>query len=483
MENQNNENLEEPKVTEPIADVDDDFIFEYDEISISDIKKRDDVRILPSATRKELEEFSKDLDRDNFVKEKTDIKQTVSFALESEDYINSGDVGARELNSSLTNEPEFEGTPLKYKTLNIKKRVKSSKAALMKISQKAGIGSNIHIPLHHSGFWITYAPLTDEEIINLELEIINELARVGKETTSLVFSNYSVIFADVLLNQFSDKIVESTLKLDDDEDIFDYININDIYTIALYMARSMYPNGFQAVIPCSNVTKLTDDKVSKCSYKANVKVDLGELLWVDESKLTLEHRKQMSIKTPRSLTTDDVFKYQETLPTAGEVTLKFDDEDGDDITIILGPVSVSRYLDSGHDFIDDLRDKAIELIKKNKQLQDPDKAERVILKGIYLNVYNHFIKGLPVDDAVISDPAEVRDALTMLTSNHTLAKKIMDAIKEYINNSLISIVGIPNFSCPSCKQDQTTKEIVPLAVYEYLFILLHSRYTKILNKM
>jgi len=473
----------EPTTSDVNESSDNEFIFDYEEVDIKDVKKRDEAKVIPSVTRKEMTDFAKNLDKDKFATLNTEKKSSTGLALETEEFINPDDIGARDLTSDITNEPVFEDTILKAKTLNIKKRVKSSSAALMKLSQKAGIGSNIHIPLWHSGFWVTYSPLNDEEIINLELEIVSELARIGKETTTLVFSNYSVIFAEVLLKHFKDKILESTLKLDDDEDIYDYININDIYTIALFMAKSMYPLGFQVVIPCKNNTVLNDENLPKCSYKASTKVDLGELLWVDESKLTLDHKKQMAKKTPRSLTSEDVTKYQETLPNAGEVTKSFKDDDGETTSLILGPVSVSRYIESGQDFINELRDKAVTLIKSNKQLDTPDKAERVILNGIYLNVYSHYIKGIPVDDAVISDPNETREALNILTSNHTMAKEIMDAIKHYIDDSLIAIVGVPNFTCPNCKSEQTKKELIPLAVYEYFFILLHSRYEKIMGKL
>ena len=486
MENNDTKQVKEPVVsisTEQNEVTDkDDFIFDYEEVDIKEVKKRDEAKVFPSATRKEMADFAGNLDKDKFATLSTEVRSSTGLALETEEFINPDDIGARDINSNLTNEPVYEDVSLKAKTLNIKKRVKSSSAALMKLSQKAGIGSNIHVPLWHSGFWVTYAPLNDEEIINLELEIVSELARIGKETTTLVFSNYSVIFAEVLLKHFKDKILESTLKLDDDEDIYDFININDIYTIALYMAKSMYPLGFQVVIPCKNNTTLVKDNIPKCSYKASTKVDLGELLWVDENLLTIDHKKQMAKKTPRSLTSEDVTKYQETLPNAGEVTKSFKNDDGDETKLILGPVSVSRYLESGHDFINELRDKAVTLIKSNKQLDTSDKAERVILNGIYLNVYSHYIKGIPVDDAIISDPNETREALNILTSNHTMAKEIMESIKKYIDDSLIAIVGVPNFTCPNCKNEQSKKELIPLAVYEYFFILLHSKYEKIMGK-
>jgi len=441
-----------------------------------------ELRVLPSSTRKELNEFAESVDKDTIGKLDNESKMAVMLATDSEEYINPNDLGKRENYKTLNNKPEYEGTPLVSKNLVINKRVKSSKAGLMKLSQKVGIGSNIHIPLWHSGFWITYMPMVDEEIINLELELVSEIARIGKETNALIFSNYNVLFADVILKHFKKKIVDSSLALEDGQDILDYININDIYTIALFMAKSMYPHGIHVVIPCSNTTILDDKGIPKCSYKARLKIDLNEVFWVDESKLTVEHKQLMSKKTPRSVTIDDVIKYQDTLPTSGEIEKSFTTDNGD-ITIVLGPVSVNEYLESGRLFIEDLRDKAIEIIKNNKNVGDENDAERLILSSIFLNVYSHYIKKIPIDDAVITDLADKKDALNMLTSNKALSNDIMDMIKSYIDNSLISIVGVPKFKCPVCSSEQTTKELIPLAVYEYFFILLHSRFEKVNQKL
>jgi len=482
METQNKNNVTESEQLS-VSEEQNDFLFDYEEVSISDVKSKNDLRIIPSSTREELTNFSKELDRDKFTELSTEEKATVGLGLETEDFINPDDIGVRSLKSGLTNEPEYDDISLKPKALTISKRVKTSKAALLKLKQKSGIGPNIHIPLWHSGFWLTYSPLDDEEIINLELELISELARVGKETSTLVFSNYNVLFAEVLLKHFKYKIIDSTLKISDEDELYDYININDLPTIALFMAKSMYPHGFNAVVPCKNVNKLNENKLPICSNKVSMKVDLNELLWVDFDKLSVDHKQQMAKKAPKSVTTDDVVKYQETLPTSGEVTKQYKDEDGDALTIVLGPVNVSKYIESGQDFIIELRDKAAELIKNNKQIGDSDKAERILLKGIYLNVYSHFIKSIPVDDAVITDVNDIRDALNTLTSNHIMAKQIMDDIKEYIDDSLLSIVGIPNFECKSCHHEQTDKEIIPLSVYEYFFILLHSKYEKIMARL
>jgi len=462
--------------------IEENFLFDYEEVNSSDIKKMKDKKLLPSATREELKDFATNLNKDKFAELPNEDQVSTVVTLDTEDYINPEDLGKRELNANITNDPEFENVSLKPKDLTINKRVKTQKAALMKLSQKAGMGHNIHIPLWHSGFWVTYSPMVDEDIINLELEIVNELARVGKETSTLIFSNYNVIFAEVILKHFKNRIVNTTVALEDGDDIFEYININDIYTIALFMAKSMFPNGFQAIIPCTNNSVLNENELPVCSNKVRVKVDLNELLFVDESKLTKDHLSQMAKKTPNSLTTDEVIKYQETLPTNGDEEKIFKTEEGE-IKIILGPVSTAKYIESGELFITTLREKAIDLIKNNKQLENADQAERVILNGIYLNVYSHYIKGIPVDDAIINDQDKINEALSILTSEHKLSKEILESIKKYVDNSQISIVGIPNFVCTTCGATQTSKELIPLAVYEYFFTLLHSRYERILEKM
>ena len=478
MENKPTETNEVP-VDAPVEE-ENGYLFDYEEINISSIRALKEAKILPTFTHKELDAFAENLDKDKFSKLSSDKKATTAFILEAEDYINPDDIGAKEITPDVTNSPTHNDISLKPKDLKINKRVKSQKAALMKLTQKIGIGIDTHIPLWHSGFWVTIAPMLDEDIINLELEIISELTRIGKETTTLVYSNYSVIFAEVILKHFKSKLLDSTLKLDGD-DILDYININDVYTIALFMAKSMYPHGFQAILPCNN-TVVLDSGVPKCSYKAKMQIDLNELLVVDTSLLSDDHVSQMAKKTPGALTVDDVTNYQETLLTSGDTEKTF--EVNNEVTkLILGPVSASKYIESGNVFISELRDKAVELIKSNNELKNTDDAERIVLNGIYLNVYSHYVKGIPVDDAVISDPALVRKALTTLTSKHELASTIIDAIKKYIDDSQIATIGIPNFACPVCSKTQTTKELIPLAVYEYFFTLLHSRYEKIMEKM
>ena len=477
----------EPETNPVPADVnieesEDNFLFDYEEVTISDIRKMEDVRIIPSDTREGLAAFSENMNKEIFSKSSNEVTNSISLALESEEYINPEDIGARELTKNITNEPTHDGVPLVTKDLTISKRVKTQKSALIKLTQKVGIGTNINIPLWHSGFWVTFAPLLDDDIINLELEIVNELTRIGKETTTLVYSNYNVIFAEVILKYFKEKIINASINIDDESDIADYININDIYPIALHMAKTMYPHGFQVVIPCTNNTKLNEDGSNKCSYKARLKVDLSKLLFVDETKLTQDHLQQMAKKTPKSVTVDDVIKYQETLPTAGEEEIVFN-VDGEETKLILGPVSASRYIESGQGFINELKDKAVNLIKNNNQIDSADKAERTILNGIYLNVYSHYIKGIPLDDTVITDTELVREALNIFTSNHELSKKVMESIKKYIDNTQIAIVGIPSFVCPNCESKVGTKELIPLAVYEYFFILLHSKYEKVMERL
>ena len=459
-----------------------DEIFEDGEAIVAkDIAKLKEPRPAPSASRKTIDEAYKDLDIEDF----NDEEQTsIILQKNNRSFIADEDIGYREDATNFTNEVEGD-KPLHSKALKFTKKVSKSKAALLKLKQASGIGSHVNMALWHSGFYVTVEPMSDEDILRLELEITEELTRVGKATNTLVYSNYSILFAEVILKYFKNKIVATSLSLDEEQDILDYIHINDINIIATNMALSMYPNGFNAVIPCSNDTKLENGKPA-CSNMKRVKLDLASLQWEDMSMLTTKHIQQMNKTNPNTVSVDDVIEYQRTLPNNGEVIetfkLPYGDDDTLEVNVTIQAPNVTYYLEAGKDFINTLRYNANEIVKSSKQITEPEQAEELLVKSYYLQLYIHYIRSVKIDNAKLTTIDEIKDALDTMVSNEEVRTKFLSVINEYINASLVSIVGIPNFICDKCKQPQSKHELIPLAVYEYFFILLHSRYEKVMEK-
>jgi len=471
----NNIDTDEPVEEEVIED---DFFLDYEEVNSKDINKLKEPKIIPSFTRKELNDFIEETDEEELAKSDLETKTNYYINKTTEEYINPDDIGFREDMGSMNNNPMFEDSPMRTTTISLKKRATNSKSALLKLSQVAGIGAVVPIPLWHSGFRITIEPLTNVEIINLELDLIDEIERIGKDTNTLIFSNYNILFAKVVYRHFKDKIIDSTLKLPEGEVLEDYIKINDLYTIALHLSYSMYPNGFNGVVPCKNSVKIIDGK-PKCNFKAYMKFDLPELFWVDENKVPKELKPQMNFKTRNSVTTDEALAYQKIL-----------EESLDDVyievgaaTIYLATPSLSRYFQFGDLFISDLKDKTTEIVKNNKQIESLEDAEKILVDVIKASSLNHFIDKIKVDDVDIADPNEINDAIETLSSNFDIEDKIVKRILKFIDETLVAVVGVPNFECKHCKTTQSKHDLIPLSVYDYFFILLHSKYEKITKKL
>ena len=499
MNNQVNDNKHEPELRQEQEEINelDEIFYEHEKVTTEVINKQKDLKIAPSSSMEEIKEFKDtidDLDKTKgegsstkFINNLTEEEQfSLGLEFNSESYIFPDDLGKRKASPSIKNTPIINDKPAVMKDLVINKRVKSAKAGLMKLGQAVGIGPSIHVPLWHSGFWVTIIPLVDEDFINLELELISELKRVGKDTRTLGLSNYSILFADVIMKFFLSKIKDTSVQLDDGDDLLDFISINDINIIVTAMAKSIYPYGFQTVIPCKNTLQLDGELKPKCDYKARLKLNLNKLLWVDTSKLTVDQKAIMAKRIPNSATKEEIAEYQKTLHNNDPKTFNFimDESTGTSVNVVIKTPTIRKYLEAGELFIAELRASTNEVIKNIRTTESAEDVEQTILKGYYLHLYNHYVDSIPVDDAIISEMGDINEALKTLTTNHEFAKKFMERIKEYIDESLIAVIGIPNFTCPVCEAKQETKsEIIPLSVYEYFFTLLHSKYEKILERV
>ena len=460
-----------------------EFFKDETEIKFDKIKDLEDPKFLPSYTEKQLSEYKEKVDEEAVLKLDDETKFSAYIVEEDDDdyrKTNPDNIGYRENNNSYDNHPTFEGNNLSIKQIQLNKRARTKKSALLKLTQKIGLGVPVNIQLWHSGFIVTITPLTTEEIISLEFDIVSELKRVGKITNTLIYSHYNIVFAEVIFKHFKRKIISTTVDHGDIE-LEELISINDLYSIALGLAITMYPKGFEAIIPCKNTIALDENNLPKCNYKTNVHLDLTELEWVDLSKLTIEQKQQMSKKAPKSVSVEEVIKYQESLSDLFTLSKDYN-VNGEVLTINYKVPTVAKYFAAGNDFINSLKEKCNELVINHKDI-DEETAEKMLLEVFKLKTYNHFIDSIPTDDTVIDDLDGINDALELINTDSFIMNEIINDIIKLMDSSLVSIIGIPSFICRKCNTVQTDKEIIPLPVYEYFFILLHSKYQRIMNQL
>jgi hypothetical protein len=228
--------------------------------------------------------------------------------------------------------------------------------------------------------------------------------------------------------------------------------------------------------------------VPKCNYKADLKLDLERVLWVDMDKLSIDHKKHMLKRGSKSVTSEEVKHYQETLEANNPDTIKITLEDDTSVIIKIKHPSLNYYMNVGEYFIQNLADKISTLIQNKKIIEEPEQAEVLILDAIYLNLFLHYVESISVDGSVMEDIVDIEDTLSLLSENPKYRDIVKSKIAEYIDNGLVSIVGIPDWVCPVCKESQSEadnnfRSFIPLAVLEYFFIQLGVQYTRILEEL
>ena len=97
-----------------------------------------------------------------------------------------------------------------------------------------------------------------------------------------------------------------------------------------------------------------------------------------------------------------------------------------------------------------------------------------------LRQYAHWIDNIIYGDNVqFENRADMEQALDALSADNVARDEILEAVRKFISESTLTMVGIPTYTCPNCKGhnvDDSTGEpfkgIIPLNVYRTFFLLI-----------
>jgi len=463
---------------------------EYDKLDEENVP----YAVLPPGTLKLIKEFITSLTNDEKLNDLTEDQQkTLADIISSTNGIDIKDVGSRTpLEDTLTDKPEINNKKLVLKSLTPKIKSNSFSSVKLKLTSGLGIGTPIHIPLWHSGFWITINPLLNSEKINLQLALGEETDRIGRYTHSLIYSNYSVIYAKIIMDMIKSKIIDTSLNLDDNDNIFDYISIEDLDIIIWGLLKSIHPEGFNYILYCKNSIRLNEDEIPKCNFRKKENLDLNTLLRVDITKIPDEHKAIMTKRSSRSVTKEDIEEYKSAIRKEDTIEIKHNDLF---VTIDIKSPSISKYLEYGETFIELLRDKALEVLENGgdinidggKLIKSEAEAEALIINAIMLQIYAHFINRITVNGTEVKGSNEISEVLEILSNNKKHKNEILSRIIDFIDKSLIAIIGIPDFICPECYSSQSEsnnnfRSFIGLDVYNYFFIMLVFQYQKAIEE-
>ena len=353
-------------------------------------------------------------------------------------------------------------------------------AAAARFYTELGLGGLIQIPLWHSGFHITLKAIKETELADLMLRIANNHITLGRNTNTLIFSNYSVVLIRLVMEFVTRHIQSCTLDIPNINDITKFIKIQDIQPLVNGLIQSIYLKGFNDVRTCINSLKI-DQATGKpeCNFKMTSLIDPKKLLWLDRRALTDKHMEHMLKRSPNSMTENEVLEYQSTLRINKSKDVKVNTDNGKVLTFTLNTPYLNEHITSGERWIKDVISLTEKLFTEDLDIEEKNIRVRKTSKMTLLNVYKHYIKAISLEDGTtVDEESDISDLLEIITVDKTAFKEILDAVKSYIEINIIALVAIPNFKCPECQalqveesNNKTFKDLIPINVLELFFDL------------
>lgn len=443
--------------------------------------------IIPVATYKKIMDFVEKVDKldDNYIDTEYTEDQKDSTRLDgfSIRYTNKNNVMVDNLNKSLDNyinkvnygDKKLNMTPLTLSVENTKK-LSPSQATLM-FRTLLSVGEAIQVPLWHSGFWINLKPPTQADIINLQVALTNSEVELGRNTNTLIYSNYAVVFNRIITDFIIKHIDDTTLIVPEGGNIRDYILVHDYYPLVLGILTTMYPKGINVLKSCINSTILDEENKPKCNFIVSANMDPKKILWVDRTALSDKMLTHMGNRIERTMSVDSVKEYQLSISRLIDKDYELESSNGNKFKIKFSLPTLTNYITNGERWVNNIIKKA-ELLFTNVDTKEQrnTKINDLALSGV-LGIYNVFVKEIFVGDIGVTDYEAIMDMLSTISSDDKAFLGFITKIEEFITTSALAIVATPSYTCPTCNKHQTEgkkgrfKEFIPFNIVEHFFVL------------
>ncbi len=435
------------------------------------------------ATMETFDSVTRDLDNNTF-------DPDIEWANEINSSLTSVTVFSDQLESASNREAEWtqrvlhEGRPLgvatpKIATPKADNELLTGLAALMKVQALTGTGKRTTVPFWSSGIWISFRAPTLESLVELERRIIESKSTLGRTTHGFIFSNQAV-YVDALLVDFAlAHAFDSSLKGWTPDLLKSVLKHPDIQNIALAMAITIYPNGFNYAQPCMA-------NPANCQHVSRDIINPMKLMWTDNLRLSDTQRKFMAVSANTKQELSEIQKYQDSFVTSPYVCKSYKDNA---LRIVFKVPTILEHITSGMDWLTNIEQRTEEAFGVNLRGKAREDYLAKLTTSSRAVLYAHWIKEIHIPDEetervqVISNHEDLVAALVALSADVELTDQFYNDVIEYMNDVLITLIGVPNFACPSCKKWHVTKDgpiskIIPVDAVSVFFRLQQLRIEK-----
>ena len=352
--------------------------------------------------------------------------------------------------------------------------------ALMMVRNTFGLGSHIRVPLFHSGFWITIKAPSDLEILELHRQITQDKVELGRASYGLAFSNQVVYYANRLLDFALNNIHSHSIKTN--TDIRDFIYSHDVPIIIWGVACAIWPNGFKYQRACTSNPK-------ECNHVATELINLSKLLWTNTSGLNQWQKTHMANKSATSMTEEEVNRYRKELLNNQPRIINIEKDDKI-ISFKLKVPTASQWINEGTTWVNQIVDSITGSFSESNSVNERNRFIINSAKASALRQYSHWVEEIEINTNVIKNRSSIESVIGALSADDHIRDSFIKQMRDYIDSSVISIIGVPSYNCPNCGGEQKDEasslpkfvNIIPIDVMNTFFIPLVHRVIKIQNR-
>jgi len=331
--------------------------------------------------------------------------------------------------------------------------------AMLRVRALVGLGSMIHVPLWHSGFWITLKAPPDGELLELHHQLAEEKIRLGRQTWGLSLANNSVFLA----SSVTDFIIRNSYgtSLKDPGELRSKISSLDIPTLVWGIACVIWPRGFQ-------YARSVLDQSGENYRVIKEKLNIPKLFWTDTNALTPWQISHMGNRNGPTMSPETVQRYRDdfTRGKGREIEL------APGLKFMLRVPTLDQYLNSGQKWVNNI------VAMADKAFQFPNDAARsafVVSQGKATNMrqFAHWVESIDADGRLIADEGTIETTLDALSSDDTLRAKFFDEVRKFMEDSTVSTVALPAATAGEREKALPRfPHLLPLDTLSTFFILL-----------
>lgn len=339
--------------------------------------------------------------------------------------------------------------------------------AVMRVRSIMGLGGLVSVPLWHSGFWVTLTAPSESRLIELQRRLQEEKIELGRETFGLVFSNEQSYLNSYLLDFCMEHIYDHSVRVDQNSDLRPLMKIQDLNILFWGLACLVWPRGFDYV------RSLTTKEGIENTETISAKINVGKLMWVDNSSFDDKLKVHMTHRKRGAMTVESVIDYQKNFVPSLSQGRRVQIREG--LEVLVASTDVDNFIADGERWIAGI----VQTVDSTFTQAIPSEEERNRMitthaRASRLRNYGAWVKAIVIDGFENTERDTITELLDVLSVDEETTTLIETAITKFIDDSTRALIAIPETSGKETGVPRFP-HLIPVDVLNTFFTLLAQR--------